>query len=128
MRESTLGMHAELRGVVYLTPPTRQPSTSSDLSKPAPPPPRATSTRGVFYPTPPPTPPPPPSPPPHPPPPPPPPRAPVLQMSPQEGGGVCGEGTKCVSETVMRVLNKRASSLQFSARSSKKESSEIWGH
>lgn len=37
-RESTLGMHAELRGVVYLTPPTSQLSTSSNLSKPALPP------------------------------------------------------------------------------------------
>lgn len=33
-RESTLYMHAELRGVVYLTPTTNQPSTSPDLSKP----------------------------------------------------------------------------------------------
>lgn len=32
---STLGMHAELRGVVYLTPPTSRPSTSCNLSKPA---------------------------------------------------------------------------------------------
>lgn len=32
--ESTLGMHAELGGVVYLTPPTSQPSTSTNLSKP----------------------------------------------------------------------------------------------
>ncbi|KAK5914214.1 hypothetical protein CgunFtcFv8_008670 [Champsocephalus gunnari] len=33
-RESTLYMHAVLRGVVYLTPTTNQPSTSPDLSKP----------------------------------------------------------------------------------------------
>lgn len=32
-QESTLSMHAELRGVVYLTPPTSKPSTSSNLSK-----------------------------------------------------------------------------------------------